>query len=150
MSRPGVSEEQRRIAGSRRVALKYAQQSNQDIHIQDTSTPFTLPTSSEELGRFPYSQSDSSTTTPLLNPELFPVTDYLSYGSTGDVGSWPTDINLGTNMDQLFYDQTATIFSTPFGEMTEEELATAILNASATQAMPNDAANAYQTPVDPK
>jgi hypothetical protein len=158
-SRSGASEEPRRIAGSRRVASKYALQSNQDmqiplIPIQGTSTPSTLTTSGEEFGNFPYSQSDTSTTIPPLNPEYFPATDvvdHLSYGPISSDGSWPTEMDMGPNMNPLFYDQMATIFSTPFGEMTEEELAMVIINASATQkTLPNDEANMYQTPDDPR
>jgi hypothetical protein len=48
---------------------------------------------------------------------------------------------VGASMNLLFYDQMVAIFSIPFGEMTEEELAMAILNASETQAVSNDEAN---------
>jgi hypothetical protein len=151
------SEELRQFAGSRRVASKYSLQSTPNTQTPplDASTPFTLPTSSEELGRFPYSQPDSSTTMPLFNPELFPATDMgdpLLYPPVvGDGSSWPTDVNMGQSMDDLFYDQMATIFSTPFGVMTEEELATSILNNSTLQTIPNDEPDKwYQAPVDPK
>jgi hypothetical protein len=152
----GTFEEPRRIAGSRRVSSKYALQSNQDmqiplIPIQDASTPFTLTTSIEEFGNLPYSQSDISTTIPPLNPELFPATDvvdHLSYGPIASDGSWPTEMNVGPNVDPLFYDQMAVIFSTPFGELTEEELAMAIINASAAQTLPNDEANVLYQVVD--
>jgi hypothetical protein len=153
-SRSGASEKPRRIAGSRRVASKHALRSNQNmqIPIQDTSTPFTVTTSTEEFRNLTYSQSDTSTTMPPLNPELFPATDvvdHLSYGPV--IRSWPTGMNVGPNMNPLFYDQMATIFSTPFGEMTEEELAMAIINASARQkTLPNDEANMYKTPDDLK
>jgi hypothetical protein len=145
-SRSGASEEPRRIAGSRRVASKYALQTNQNmpIPIQDTSTPFTLTTSTEEFGNFPYSQPDTSTTIPPLNPESFPaidVVDHLSYGPIVSDGNWPTGMNVGPSMNHFYYDQMAAIFSTPFGEMTEEELAMAIINASATQTLRSDEAN---------
>jgi hypothetical protein len=149
-----ASEDPRRITGSRRVSSKYALQSNQDmqnplIPVQDTFT--TLTTSGEEFGNCPYSQSDTSTTMPLLNPELFPTTnvvDHLSYCPIASDGSWPT---VGPNMNPLFYDQMAALFSTPFGEMTEEELAMTILNASSTPTLPNDETNVlYQEPVDPR
>jgi hypothetical protein len=99
------------------------------IPIQDTSIPFTLTTSSEEFGNYPYSQSDTSTRMPPLNSELFP-TD-LSYGLIATDGSWPSEMNVGPSTNSLFYDQMASLFSTPFGEMTEEELAMVIINASA-------------------
>jgi hypothetical protein len=149
-SRSGASEEPRRITGSRRVSSQYALQTNQNmqnplIPIQDTSTPSTLRTSGEECGNFTYFQFD---TVPPLNFELFPATDvvdHLSYGPIASDGSWPT---VGPN---IFYDQMAALFSTPFGEMTEEELAMAILNASATETPPNDGANVLcQAPVDPR
>jgi hypothetical protein len=124
------------------------------IPIQNTSTSSTLTTNNEEFGNLPYSQSDTSTTMPPSNPELFPVTDvvdYLSYDPiTGD-RSWPTEMNVGPNTNTLFYDQMAALFSTPFGEMTEEELAMAIINASDTQTLPNDEANVlYPASVDSK
>jgi hypothetical protein len=155
----GASGEPRRIAGSRRIASKYAVQSNRNMQIQtpiqDTSTPFMLTTSGEEFGNFPYSQSDTLTTIPPLNPKLFPdtdVVDHLSYGTIADDGSWPIGMNMGPNMNHLYYDQIAALFSTPFGEMTEEELAMVIINASAAQTLPNaDEANVlYQASVDSK
>jgi hypothetical protein len=156
-SRSRPSEEPRRIAGSRRVASKYALQSDQNmqvpqIPIQDPSTPSAVATSSQEFGNFQYSQSVTSTAMPPQNPELFPVTDVVDHPTYSPIvtESWPTGMNVGPSTDHLYYDQMAAIFSTPFGEMTDEELAMAILSASATQAVSNDEANAYQAPVDPK
>jgi hypothetical protein len=124
------------------------------IPIQDTSATPTLATSSKEFGNFQYSQSDTSTTIPPQNPELFPATDVvddLSYGAIASDRSWPTEMNVGPSTNPLFYDQMAVIFSTPFGEMTEEELAMVIINASATRTLPNDEANvSYQESVDPR
>jgi hypothetical protein len=157
MPRFEASEDTRHLAGPRRVASKHALHSNQNmqipqIPIQDTSTPFTLPTGGAELRHLPYSRPDPSIAMPLLNPDLYPATDHFSYGPIVDNGgSWPTDMNLGPNMDHSSYNQTANVFSTPFGEMTEEELAAAILKSSAAQTVPNDEANVlYQTSVHPK
>jgi hypothetical protein len=157
-SRPEAFEEPRRIAGSRRVASKYGLQSNQNVRIsqipkQNTSTSSTLATRSKEFGNLPYSQSDS-TMMPPLNPDLFPATgvvDHLTFGAIATDGGWPTEMNMEPSTNPLFYDQMGSIFSTPFGEMTEEELAMVIINASATQTVPNDETNVlYQASVDPK
>ena len=80
-----------------------------------------LPMNTEELGRSPYCQSDYSYA--YSAPDTIPVNDSGSVddpsGSLpvhGEGTFQPDDPYALPFMDDVFYDQMAMIFSTPFGE----------------------------------
>jgi hypothetical protein len=121
---PEPKDEPRQIAGSRRVAAsQYAHPlSNTQVPLQDNvSSSFMLPTNTEELGRSPYYQSDFSYA--YSTPDMIPVNDggivndpSGSLTVHGEGMFQPDDPYALPLMDDLFYDQMAMIFSTPFGE----------------------------------
>jgi hypothetical protein len=125
-------DEPRPIAGSRRVASKYASVSAPKIQVsspEDATSHFQVPTNSQQLSLFQfYDQFGISTpnhANGLWDPSLFlPTTEASPAGSMAGLDPSMDTANLNF-MDEAFYDQMSSIFSQPFGEVPD---ANAIVN----------------------